>query len=241
MSLRRVKKGPGRRPLSAKRKRFVELRERGWSIRGAAREIGISRTTANNWSRGYKVYRRGELVGFVPPLERLAVRQISARFLSQDERVELADLQVQGMGVRQIARRLGGRRRRSPGSCAATPSRVGTTGRSMRSGGRRRGALAIPVGGWRPRLHCERWSWTCRRSGGVRSRSAAGSGSGFPTSPGCGCLTRASIRRSTSRDRRCCDPHRWRRTDAPHCAPDVTTAAHNSTSSGAGRGSSSRC
>jgi len=26
---RRVKKGPGRRPLSAKRQRFVELRERG--------------------------------------------------------------------------------------------------------------------------------------------------------------------------------------------------------------------
>ena len=51
----------------------MSLRERGWSIRGAAREIGISRTTANNWSRDYKVYRRGQLVGFVPPLERLAV------------------------------------------------------------------------------------------------------------------------------------------------------------------------
>jgi transposase, IS30 family len=78
-SSRRVKKGPGRRPQSAKRQQFMSLRERGWSIRGAAREIGISRTTANNWSRGYKVYRRGHLVGFVPPLERLAVRQISPR------------------------------------------------------------------------------------------------------------------------------------------------------------------
>ena len=45
-SSRRVKKGPGRRPLSAKRQQFMSLRERGWSIRGAAREIGISRTTA---------------------------------------------------------------------------------------------------------------------------------------------------------------------------------------------------
>lgn len=40
---------------------------------------------------GYKVYRRGEVVGFVAPSERLAVRQISPRFLSQDERIEIAD------------------------------------------------------------------------------------------------------------------------------------------------------
>jgi len=44
-SSRRVKKGPGRRPQSAKRQRFVELRERGWSILAAAREVGVSRTT----------------------------------------------------------------------------------------------------------------------------------------------------------------------------------------------------
>jgi hypothetical protein len=73
-SLRRVKKGPGRRPLSAKRQRFMELRGRGWSILAAAREVGVSRTTANNWSRGYKMYRHGQVVGFVPALERLAGR-----------------------------------------------------------------------------------------------------------------------------------------------------------------------
>jgi IS30 family transposase len=50
------------------------------------------RTTGNNWSRGYKTYRHGQIVGFVPALERLAVRQISPRFLSQDERIEIADL-----------------------------------------------------------------------------------------------------------------------------------------------------
>jgi hypothetical protein len=46
--VRRVKKGPGRRPQSAKRQRFVELRGRGWSIMAAAREVGVSRTTGNN-------------------------------------------------------------------------------------------------------------------------------------------------------------------------------------------------
>ena len=73
-SSRRVKKGPGRRPQSAKRQRFVELRERGWSILAAAREVGVSHTTGSNWSRGYKRYRHGRVVRLVPALERLAVR-----------------------------------------------------------------------------------------------------------------------------------------------------------------------
>ena len=102
-----MKKGPGRRPQSAKRQRFVELRERGWSILAAAREVGVSRTTGNNWSRGYKTYRHGQVTGFVPALERLAVRQISSRYLSQDERIEIADLRHAGLSIRQIADQLG--------------------------------------------------------------------------------------------------------------------------------------
>src|SRR5215469_15330574 len=73
----------------------------------AAREVGVSRSTGKNWSRGYKVYRRGQVVGFVPPLDRLAVRQVSARYLSQDERIEIADLRQAGLSIRQIADRLG--------------------------------------------------------------------------------------------------------------------------------------
>jgi transposase, IS30 family len=106
-STRRVKKGPGRRPQSAKRQRFMELRARGFSIRAAAREVGASRSAGNNWARGYKTYRNGVLVGFVPPLDRLAVRQVSARFLSEDERIEIADLRGAGLSIRQIAHRLG--------------------------------------------------------------------------------------------------------------------------------------
>jgi IS30 family transposase len=106
-SSRRVKKGPGRRPQSAKRQRFMEFRSRGWSILAAAREVGVSRTTGNNWSRGYKTYRKGEVVGFVPALDRLAVREVSSRFLSQDERIEIADMRQAGCSVRKIADRLG--------------------------------------------------------------------------------------------------------------------------------------
>src|SRR5580692_12587471 len=85
----------------------MELRSRGWSIMAAAREAGISRTTGHNWSRGYKTYRNGQVSGFVPALDRLAVREISGRFLSQDERVQIADLRHAGMTIRLIADRLG--------------------------------------------------------------------------------------------------------------------------------------
>jgi IS30 family transposase len=119
-----VKKGPGRRPQSAKRQRFVELRSRGWSIMAAAREAGVSRTAGHNWSRGYKTYRHGEVTGFVPALERLAVREISARFLSQDERIEIADLRLAGLTVRQIADRLG----RAPSTISRELRRNATAG-----------------------------------------------------------------------------------------------------------------
>lgn len=43
----------------------------------------------------------------VPPLEPLAVRQISPRFLSEDERVKIADLASRGLGPTAIGRELG--------------------------------------------------------------------------------------------------------------------------------------
>jgi Helix-turn-helix domain len=54
-----------------------------------------------------QAYRHGNAIGFVAPLERLPVRQISSRVLSQDERIEIADLHHTGVSIRQIAARLG--------------------------------------------------------------------------------------------------------------------------------------
>ncbi len=47
------------------------------------------------------------MTGFVPTLDRLAVREISGRSLSQDERVEIASLRQAGLSIRQVADRLG--------------------------------------------------------------------------------------------------------------------------------------
>ena len=73
----------------------------------AACEVGVSRTAANNWTRGYKVYRKGQIVGVVAPLDRLATRELSSRYLSQNERIEIADLHRAGLSVRKIAEELG--------------------------------------------------------------------------------------------------------------------------------------
>jgi len=102
----------------------MELRSRGWSIVAAAREVGVSRTAGNNWSRGYKTYRKGQVTGFVPGLDRLAVREISARYLSQDERIEIADLRHAGLSIRQIAERLG----RAPSTISRELRRNATAG-----------------------------------------------------------------------------------------------------------------
>lgn len=98
----------------------MELRARGWSIWAAGREVGISRTAANNWARGHKTYRDGVPVGFVAPLDPWSVRQISARPSSQAERVEIADLRQCGLGVRAIAAGLGRAPSMNPASYAAT-------------------------------------------------------------------------------------------------------------------------
>lgn len=71
------------------------------------REVGVSRTSGANWSRGYKTYRNGEVVGFVAPLDRLQVRAVSARYLSQDERFLIADLRREGTSIRAIAAVIG--------------------------------------------------------------------------------------------------------------------------------------
>ncbi len=106
----------------------MELRSRGWSILSAAREVGVSRTTGNNWSRGYKVYRRGDVIKGVAPLDHLAVREVSARYLSQEERVLIADLVHARHGVRSIARQLG----RSPSTISRELHRNVEKGKSYR-------------------------------------------------------------------------------------------------------------
>ena len=93
-------------------------------MRAVAREVGASRSAATNWTHGYKTYSNGVGVGFVPPLDPLAVRQISTRFLSRDERSAIADLRLSEISLRAIADRLG----RSPSTISTETRRNVPTG-----------------------------------------------------------------------------------------------------------------
>jgi IS30 family transposase len=104
----------GRRPSPA-RVRFLELIQSGMTSGQASREVGCNERTGRDWAKGIvkSMNRRYTFDGVLvwetpghpkPPAEQ---RVISARFLSVDERIEIADLRREGLGVRQIAVKLG--------------------------------------------------------------------------------------------------------------------------------------
>ena len=66
MSTRRIPKGPGRRPKSLARRRFIKLLNKGVYIRAACREIGVCRQTGQNWKNGVTVTRKNGSVKHVP-------------------------------------------------------------------------------------------------------------------------------------------------------------------------------
>lgn len=107
MSSRRVPKGPGRRPMTDKRRQFLELLAEGWSVRSACKKLAISRSSGNRWKNGWIERQKGGTVKFVPPLEPLAARTISPRFLSEKERIQIADLASRGHGPTAIGQALG--------------------------------------------------------------------------------------------------------------------------------------
>ena len=113
---------PGVAPQTAKREQYAGLIERGVSFSEACRLVGINRRTGKRWRHGRTITGSGgrrlhyppvvveQLHGSclsLPALSRRCDREISARFLSADERVRIADLRRAGVGVRAIAREVG--------------------------------------------------------------------------------------------------------------------------------------
>ena len=88
---------PGR-PSTARREdrvRFWEAIAAGFSSENAAAEAGVSAAVGTRWFRD---------AGGMPPLD---LAPVSGRYLSFNEREEIAILNAQHVGVREIARRLG--------------------------------------------------------------------------------------------------------------------------------------
>ena len=70
----------------------MELIARGWLLITAAREVGISRSAAYLWRDGGQVRDKDGSMRIVAPLEPAPLRPISVSFLSEEERIQIADV-----------------------------------------------------------------------------------------------------------------------------------------------------
>jgi transposase, IS30 family len=99
---------PGPAPQTAKREQYAALIARGVTYSEACRIVGINRRTGKRWRHGRTITgSSGQRLHYPPVVGVKRKREISARFLSEDERVRIADLRRAGEGVRAIARELG--------------------------------------------------------------------------------------------------------------------------------------
>ena len=99
----------GPEPDYAKREAFARLISEGVPSLRACRMVGINRQTGKRWRNGRRI-RSGGRVLHLPPVITpiaLAVRRYSPRYLSEDERIRLADLRREGRSMREIAALMG--------------------------------------------------------------------------------------------------------------------------------------
>lgn len=141
---RKRKRSP--EPLTDKREHYLRLMEQEMSNSAACRTVGINRRTGTRWRYG-RTYsdKAGYAYTYAPITEQ--PREISPRFLSEDERVTIADLLRAGRSIRAIAREIG----RDPGTVSREVRRNSdpTTGvyhPASRSAARRRPQVPLPGG-----------------------------------------------------------------------------------------------
>ena len=94
---------PGCAPQSDKREEFARLIARGVPSAEACRIVGINTRTGKRWRHGRTITSSSGRRIHYPAVINKRKRDISARFLSEQERVVIADLQRAGHGVREIA------------------------------------------------------------------------------------------------------------------------------------------
>jgi IS30 family transposase len=120
---------PGSPPLSEKRDLYLKLMAQGMSNVAACRTVGVNCRTGKRWRYRRRVVTvHGKELSY-PPITKAAPSSISNRFLSENERVVIADGLQAGRTIRAIASELG----RSP----STVSREVRRNRDPASGGYR--------------------------------------------------------------------------------------------------------
>lgn len=82
---------PGPPPLAEKRALFAKLIAQGINNSEACRTVGVNRKTGNRWRYGRKITDSTGRTLHYPAMKKAEERVISSRFLSEEERVIIAD------------------------------------------------------------------------------------------------------------------------------------------------------
>jgi len=90
-----------------KQQRYAQLIAQGVNNSEACRLVGIDRKTGNRWRYGRRVRNSAGTVVIYPPVKIEPAKPRSARYLSEQERIQIADLLAAKMTVRGIAEQLG--------------------------------------------------------------------------------------------------------------------------------------
>ena len=117
---RQALKSPGSPPLSEKRDLYIELMSKGMSNSAACRVVGINWRTGSRWRRGRTMASTALASArtYAPVIEQRP--RGSDRFLSEAERILIADGVLAGLTVQQSLARSAGARPPSAGRFAAT-------------------------------------------------------------------------------------------------------------------------
>jgi len=101
---RRRKRAGGQ---AEKQQRYAQLIAGGVTNSEACRLVGIDRKTGNRWRYGRKVRNSAGALVIYPPVKIEQARPRSPRYLSEQERIRIADLLAAKVSVRGIALELG--------------------------------------------------------------------------------------------------------------------------------------
>jgi hypothetical protein len=115
----------GPKPDFAKRDAFARLIAEGVPSARACRMVGVHPRTGKTWRNGRAIRSGGRVLNIPPVINVSPVpgKRYSPRYLSEDERVRLADLRREKRTMRQIAALLG----RSPSTISRELARGADT------------------------------------------------------------------------------------------------------------------
>jgi IS30 family transposase len=120
-------------PQQDKRDQYLALMAQGLNNSVACRIVGINRRTGTRWRYGRTITNRAGLALVYPPIVEPGATATSKRFLSENERISIADGLLAGLSVRAIAALMGRspstvsreiRRNRDPATGAYHPHRA---------------------------------------------------------------------------------------------------------------------